>query len=214
MTGQIIWYLNSFHLETKWNRASTTTNNYTGIKVDNQLSATEKNLLLKIARESIIDHITKEGKPVLDISSQELLTMRGCFVTIKHKGTLRGCIGQFTSDKPLYQLVQEMAIAAARHDPRFHPMTVKDLHDFDLEISILSPLKRVESINEIEVGVHGLYIVKNSYRGVLLPQVAREYGWDRDTFLSQTCLKAGLDKDAWKEDADIHIFSAQIIRDK
>ena len=182
--------------------------------MNNQLSTTEKNLLLKIARESIVNYIMKGSKPALDVSSEGLLTKQGCFVTIKHKGNLRGCIGQFTSDKPLCQLVQEMAIAAATHDPRFYPMVVEDLQNFDLEISILSPLKKIDSIDEIEVGVHGLYIEKNSYRGVLLPQVATEYGWDRYTFLSQTCLKAGLDKEAWKDDADIHIFSAQVIEEK
>jgi AmmeMemoRadiSam system protein A len=188
--------------------------NYRRIKVNNQLSATEKNLLLKIAREAIVNYIMKGSKPALDVSSESLLTKQGCFVTIKHKGSLRGCLGQFTSDKPLCQLVQEMAIAAATHDPRFYPMVVEDLQNFDLEISILSPIKKIDSIDEIEVGVHGLYIEKNSYRGVLLPQVATEYGWDRLTFLSQTCLKAGLDKEAWKDDADIHIFSAQVIEEK
>jgi AmmeMemoRadiSam system protein A len=85
-----------------------------------------------------------------------------------------------------------------------------DLENIDLEISVLSPLKKIDFIEEIEVGKHGLYIEKNFYRGVLLPQVAVEYGWDRNTFLEQTCLKAGLEKNAWKEEADIYIFSAEV----
>lgn len=176
----------------------------------NHLSTTEKKLLLKIARESIIHYVQKGNKPKFEISNESLLTAQGCFVTIKQKGKLRGCLGQFTSDKPLCQLVQEMAIAAATRDPRFYPMRNEDLQNFDLEISILSPLQKIDSIEEIQVGVHGLYIEKNFCRGVLLPQVAIEYGWDRNTFLEQTCLKAGLDKEAWKDQADIHIFSAQI----
>jgi AmmeMemoRadiSam system protein A len=125
-------------------------------------------------------------------------------------GALRGCIGQLTPDKPLLQQVKEMAAAAATRDPRFYPMKREDLDRFSIEISVLSPLKKISSPEEIEVGKHGLYIEKNFYRGVLLPQVAVEYGWDRDTFLQQTCVKAGLDSDAWKDEAAIYIFSADI----
>jgi AmmeMemoRadiSam system protein A len=182
--------------------------------VNNHLSANEKKLLLKIARESIIHYIQKGNKPKFVVTNDSLLTTQGCFVTIKQKGKLRGCLGQFTSDKPLCQLVQEMAIAAATRDPRFYPMRNEDLQHFDLEISILSSLKKIDSIEDIQVGVHGLYIEKNFCRGVLLPQVAVEYGWDRNTFLDQTCLKAGLDKEAWKDQADIYIFSAQIFGDE
>jgi len=182
--------------------------------VKSHLSTTEENLLLKIARESIINYISKGSKPSIEVSRESLLAKQGCFVTIKHKGRLRGCLGQFTSDKPLCQLIQEMAIAAATRDPRFYPMENEELQNFELEISVLSPLQKIESIEEIEVGKHGLYIEKNFYRGVLLPQVAVEYSWDRDTFLAQTCLKAGLDKDAWKEDADIFIFTAQVFGDE
>ncbi len=172
------------------------------------LSAAEKEKLLNIARESIISHVKGQQVPNFDVTEATLLVKQGCFVTIKREGRLRGCLGQFTSDSPLYQLVKEMAIAAATRDPRFYPMRSEDLTNFDLEISVLSPLRKIESIEEIEVGKHGLYIEKNFYRGVLLPQVAVEYGWDRDTFLSQTCLKAGLDKNDWQDEADIYIFVA------
>ena len=181
--------------------------------MNSHLSTTEKNLLLKIARESISNYVSKGSKTPIEVPCESLQAKQGCFVTIKHKERLRGCIGQFTSDKPLCQLIQEMAIAAATRDPRFYPMENEDLENYELQISVLSPLQKIESVEEIEVGKHGLYIEKNFYRGVLLPQVAIEYGWDRDTFLAQTCLKAGLDKDSWKEDADIFIFTAQVFGD-
>lgn len=181
--------------------------------MNSNLSATEKEKLLAIARESIVSHIRKRQIPDYTVEEENLSARRGCFVTIKCEGKLRGCLGQFTSDKPLYQEVREMAIAAATRDPRFYPMGDEDAESFSLEISVLSPLKKIETIEEIEVGKHGLYIEKNFYRGVLLPQVAVEYKWDRDTFLSQTCLKAGLDSDDWREEADIFIFSAEVFGD-
>ena len=177
------------------------------------LSAKEKHLLLKIAREAINAYVREGFVPQRELTSVNLLAKQGCFVSIKINGMLRGCIGNFTSDKPLYQLVQEMAICAATQDPRFYPMKKSELENFNVEISVLSPLSMIASIEEIEVGVHGLYLEKNFSRGVLLPQVAVEYGWDRNTFLSQTCLKAGLGKDEWREGADIYTFSAQVIKD-
>jgi AmmeMemoRadiSam system protein A len=178
--------------------------------VNGNLSTEEKEKLLAIARESITCHVKGEQVPVFDVKEENLLKCVGCFVTIKSDGKLRGCLGQFTSGKPLHMLVREMAVAAATRDPRFYPMRNEDLANFELEISVLSPLERIDSVDEIEVGKHGLYIEKNFYRGVLLPQVAVEYGWDRNTFLSQTCLKAGLGKDDWKDEAEIYIFSAEV----
>ncbi|HKZ17575.1 MAG TPA: AmmeMemoRadiSam system protein A [Geobacteraceae bacterium] len=174
------------------------------------LSSAEKEKLISIARESIISFINERPVPDFDVKEEQLLAGQGCFVTIKREGKLRGCLGQFTSDRPLHQLVKDMAIAAATRDPRFYPMGCEDLESFEIEISVLSPLKKIESIEEIEVGKHGLYIEKNFYRGVLLPQVAVEHGWDRNTFLSQTCQKAGLDKNDWKEEADIYTFIAEV----
>ena len=178
--------------------------------MENRLSSEDKNLLLQIAREAIVLYIENGATPRLDTPNPGLQEKRGCFVCVKINGKLRGCIGNFISDKPLYQLVQEMAISAATRDPRFYPMKKADLAQFDLEISVLTPLRKISSIEEIQVGVHGLYIEKNYSRGVLLPQVAIEYGWDRDTFLSQTSMKAGMNPDDWKEGADIYIFSADV----
>jgi AmmeMemoRadiSam system protein A len=182
--------------------------------VENLVTPEEQKTLLQIARESIIEAVSAGNVGAKQTGSGNLLLKRGCFITIKMQGRLRGCIGIFTSDKPLHATVREMAIAAATQDPRFYPMVQEELGDFGLEISILSPLKKIESIEEIRVGIHGLYIEKNLFRGVLLPQVASEHGWDRITFLAQTCLKAGLETDAWKNDADIYIFSAQVFGEK
>ena len=174
------------------------------------LTKKEKKELLKIARETIVGYVTNLKVPVVVTASPGLNLSSGCFVTVKQKGELRGCIGNFVSDQPLYQLVQEMAVSAATRDPRFYPMKTDDLADFTIDISALSPLVKVASVDEIRVGTHGIYIVKKSYRGVLLPQVATEYGWNRDQFLQHTCIKAGLPEDAWQGECDIYRFSAQV----
>lgn len=182
--------------------------------MNNKLTAREKNLLLKLAREAIINSVREVPPPKKEVTDENLQSHQGCFVSIKVNGTLRGCIGNFTSEKPLFKLVQEMAVSAATRDPRFYPMKEQDLVNFDTEISVLSPLQKISSSEEIEVGTHGLYIEKNFSRGVLLPQVAVEFGWDRETFLRQTCIKAGLKPEDWKEGTDIYIFSAEIFCEK
>jgi len=178
------------------------------------LTKKEQKELLKVAREAIVSYVSTGNIPVIEKTSKGLNLEVGCFVTIKQAGQLRGCIGNFVSDRPLYELVQEMAVSAATRDPRFYPMKQQDLTDFDLDISVLSPLRLAESVDEIVVGTHGIYIVKGSYRGVLLPQVATEYGWDRDTFLKHTCQKAGLPENAWQKECEIYLFSAQVFGEK
>ena len=179
--------------------------------MDTALRTREKEILLNIARKSIESWV-REGTPYIEPREEKTLNKRsGCFVTIKQNDQLRGCIGNFQSELPLFREVAEIAAASASKDPRFYPMREEDLEDFTLEISVLSPLHKIEEIEEIEVGKHGIYLEKGFYRGVLLPQVATEHGWDRDTFLKQTCLKAGLPTDAWQaEDSEIYIFSAEI----
>lgn len=174
------------------------------------LTAHEQQELLGIARKTIISSVSGTPLPTVEKPAKGLSLNSGCFVTIKQRGQLRGCIGNFVSDKPLWQLVQEMAVSAATRDPRFYPMKPGDLDAFELDISVLSPLRLIGDVSEIIVGTHGIYIVKNHCRGVLLPQVATEYGWDRDTFLRHTCLKAGLPEEAWKKECEIYIFSAQV----
>lgn len=178
--------------------------------VEKSLSPAEQSQLLKIAREAIIDAVTGRTARPKATANGNLLLKRGCFVTLHLHGRLRGCIGTFSADRPLHSVVREMAVSAATRDPRFYPVNADEIEDIRLEISVLSPLRKIDSIEEIQVGVHGLYIEKNLFHGVLLPQVATEQGWDRTTFLSQTCLKAGLDKDGWQSEADIYVFSAQV----
>lgn len=174
------------------------------------LTETDKKFLLELAREAIVSCIRGDTPATTEISAPSLCGHHGCFVCIKKNGELRGCIGNFTSTEPLYRLVQEMAVSAATRDPRFYPMNSEDIRDFSLEISVLSPLKKIVSPEQIIIGIHGIYIEKKFCRGVLLPQVATEHGWDRDTFLMQTCLKAGLKPDDWRDGADIYIFSAEV----
>jgi len=170
----------------------------------------DKLLLLKIARQTIESYVRIKKIPVFDVQSPALLEKRGAFVSLKKKGELRGCIGVFISDKPLYLTVIDMAISAATQDPRFMPMTASELSEISIEISCLSPMKKVKDVSEVKVGRDGLYIVKGYCRGVLLPQVAVECCWDRDTFLEHTCLKAGLPANGWKNGADIYTFNAEV----
>jgi len=175
------------------------------------LSEEEKKELLKIARTSIEEFLKNRRIPSFSPSSPALLERKGAFVTLKKAGFLRGCIGMIEATKPLYQTVAEMAVAAAIEDPRFPPLTLDELPLITIEISVLSPLEEVEDVEEIEVGKHGLYIVRGFYRGLLLPQVATEYNWDRETFLQHTCLKAGLPTDCWQDPATkIFKFSAEV----
>jgi len=182
--------------------------------VSDSLSTQDKKQLLELAREAITGTVRTGKLSCREAQSPTLKGQQGCFVTIKQDGALRGCIGNFTSDKPLFQLVQEMAVSAAIHDPRFYPMKEEDLLNFDLEISVLSPLTKIEDPEAVEVGKHGLYLEKNFSRGVLLPQVAVEHQWDRETFLAKTALKAGLKQDDWKEGADLYVFTAQVFGEK
>ncbi|HEY7746917.1 MAG TPA: AmmeMemoRadiSam system protein A [Desulfuromonadales bacterium] len=183
--------------------------------MEKDLNANEQAALLDIARKAI-ETCVRTGKKYVEPREEKALNRRnGCFVSIKQGAQLRGCIGNFQSELPLFREVAEMAVASASKDPRFYPMKEEDLQNFDLEISVLSPLKKIDSIEEIEVGRNGIYLERGYYRGVLLPQVATEHGWDRETFLRQTCLKAGLPTDAWQaEDTEIYIFSAQVFGDK
>lgn len=178
------------------------------------LSDSEAKILLQIAHQAIVHKIKDEKYNLTKRQEKGLNENSGCFVTITQNGQLRGCIGNFQSQQPLFQEVAAMAVAAASHDPRFPPMNRDELDNFKLEITILSPLEKIEDIDEIEVGTHGIYIIKDFNRGVLLPQVATGYGWDKKTFLQQTCIKAGLSENSWKlPEAEIYTFSGQIIHE-
>ncbi|PKN71915.1 MAG: AMMECR1 domain-containing protein [Deltaproteobacteria bacterium HGW-Deltaproteobacteria-10] len=178
-----------------------------------ELTPKEKELLLDIAIKTISGKVNNR-LPMITVDSVTLQEKRGAFVTLKKRGHLRGCIGYIKAVKPLWETVQEMAVAAAFHDPRFPSLQADELKDLSVEISVLSPLQRIKNINEIEVGKHGLYIVRGYNSGLLLPQVAVEYGWDRETFLRETCHKAGLPSEEWMDkETEIYIFSADYFGD-
>jgi hypothetical protein len=181
------------------------------VGVDLGLNAEEKKTLHDIAHTVIWNKTLGKPVPEFHVKSGRLTELRGAFVTITKKGVLRGCIGHIRALLPLYKTIEEMAAAAAFDDPRFPPITKNELKDLEIEISVLTPFKQITDVKEIEVGTHGIYIEKGYYSGLLLPQVATEYNWDRDTFLEHTCRKAGLPPDVWKEkDTRIFIFSADI----
>jgi len=174
------------------------------------LTDDEKQALLRIARESIEAEV--EGKKPAAVKRQGVLNeKRGAFVCLKKRNRLRGCIGFIEAKTPLAKTVEEMSVAAAFRDPRFPPLRKEELKDVQLEISVLTPLRRIADVAEIEVGTHGLYIRKGGCAGLLLPQVATEYGWDRGTFLKETCRKAGLGPDEWHDpETEIYLFSADV----
>ncbi len=174
------------------------------------LTIAEKEQLKQLARRSIESVLF--GKDVPEFTPTEVLgEERGAFVTLTRKGELRGCIGYIQAILPLYKTIKEAAVQAAFRDPRFNPVQKSEWKDIDIEISVLSPLRQIKDIHEIEVGVHGLFIEKGGYSGLLLPQVATEHRWDRVVFLENTCYKAGLPPDAWKSsETNIYTFSADI----
>ncbi|MDH7511388.1 MAG: AmmeMemoRadiSam system protein A [Clostridiales bacterium] len=175
------------------------------------LDKDEQQFLLSLARRTI-EHYLKTGEPptVEAVENKKLQEKRGAFVTLKAGGELRGCIGYPLPIKPLYETIIDMAIAASTQDYRFAPLTPDELPRTRIEISVLSLPQPVTNISDIEVGKHGIIVSKGFHKGLLLPQVPVEYGWDRETFLRHGCLKAGLDEDEWKRGVQIEIFSAQV----
>lgn len=175
------------------------------------LSKEERKYLLNLARETIRAKLEGLSLPQYDPISEVVSENRGAFVTLHRNGSLRGCIGYVEAIKPLYQTVQDMAVASAFQDPRFPPLTKNEFDRVTIEISVMSPLKKISSADEIEVGKHGLIIKKGYNQGLLLPQVATEQGWDRDTFLEHTCYKSGLAGGCWKDpNTEIYVFSAEV----
>jgi len=182
------------------------------------LSPEAKQKLLKIARDTIEPVIRGQVPPKFETEDPELLERRGVFVTIKNQGRLRGCLGRFTADKRLIDIVPEMARSSATEDPRFRfdPVAPSELAEIDIEISVLSPLEKIENPLDIELGVHGIYIKRGVQSGCFLPQVATETGWTKEEFLSRCCEgKAGLTSDAWQDaDTEVYVFTAEIVSEK
>jgi AmmeMemoRadiSam system protein B/AmmeMemoRadiSam system protein A len=176
------------------------------------LNSHEKSELLSLARKST-EYAVQKGKPYEPTaSSSEVLNQeRGAFVTLREAGELRGCIGYTSAAKPLYMTVRDTATLAALRDSRFRPVSASELPQLQYEISVLSPLRRVLDIRQIKVGQHGLLMKNGAYEGLLLPQVPVEEKWDRQKFLEETCAKAGMRSNCWKdENTDIFMFTAVV----
>jgi AmmeMemoRadiSam system protein A len=178
------------------------------------MNYTQKQTLLKVARDTV-EAVIKGGQtPKPDSDDPQLNAHCGCFVTLKNKSRLRGCIGRFISDIPLIELVVEMAKASATGDPRFFadPITADELEQLDVEISVLSPLLRTDQPLSLRLGVDGIYIKKGRVSGCFLPQVATETGWTKEEFLSYCCAhKAGLAPNAWKDpETEVYFFTAEV----
>lgn len=182
-----------------------------------KLSGEEKRTLLEISRDTLKMYLSQERYPTKEKYkiTPNLEAKRGVFVTLTENGDLRGCIGYIEGIKPVYQAVMENTVNAALEDPRFPSVTKDEVGKIDIEISVMTPLAKVEKIEEIEVGKHGLVISRGWNRGLLLPQVATEWHWDRNQFLEAVSNKAGLDKSAWKDKASqIYKFSAIVFNEK
>ncbi len=174
------------------------------------LSDEDKKALLHLARSSIERAVKGEPLPSTNLPKQNLRTPCGAFVTVRVKGDLRGCYGYVNAYYPLARTVQEVGVKSALEDPRFDPIMVEELSLMELEVSVLEPPVKVDNIEEIEVGVHGLIMETRTHRGLLLPSVPTEYGWDREEFLRHTAQKAGLPQDAWKnKNVTIFRFTAE-----
>jgi AmmeMemoRadiSam system protein A len=176
----------------------------------------DKKDLLFIVRRTIEQYITKRVISEIDSSllSENLKTKCGAFVTLHENNELRGCIGRFAPDEPLYKVVQQMAIASSTEDYRFSPVTPDEINKLHIEISVLTPMRKIKSIDEIELGRHGIYIKKGLRSGTFLPQVAKETGWSKEDFLGHCAQdKAGIGWDGWK-DADLYVYEAYVFSEK
>lgn len=178
--------------------------------MEDHLSKEQQNYLLDLARRTI-NHYLDRGRPLKEKTDDPLLQQkRGAFVTLKVENELRGCIGYPMPYKSLLETVIDCAIAAATQDFRFPSIKEEELSRLKIEISVLSLPWKVEDISEIKIGEHGIIVSKGPHRGLLLPQVAVEWNWDRETFLNHGCLKAGLAEHEWKKGASLEVFSAQV----
>ncbi|MBI1806318.1 MAG: AmmeMemoRadiSam system protein A [Ignavibacteria bacterium] len=179
------------------------------------LSETEKQFLLHVARNSIECAIRNAHLTVSETVIPSLIEPSGAFVTLRIGNKLRGCIGYIDAVKPLLETVEDAATKSALDDIRFLPVEPEELPNITIEISVISPIVPIRSIDEIEIGKHGLVIVYGTHRGLLLPQVAVEHGWDRETFLSQTARKAGLPLYLWKDpEAKLFSFTAEVFSEQ
>jgi AmmeMemoRadiSam system protein A len=178
----------------------------------NEFSAEERKLLLNLAHEAIVASLEHRELSLSPIPPH-LTEARGAFTTIYFRGELRGCVGHVYPIDSLYRTVAETARAAAFEDTRFWPVTLEEAAELEISLSVLSPLRPVQP-EQVEVGRHGLLVSLHQHRGLLLPQVPIEHGWDRITYLEQTCRKAGLPLEAWQTGARIEVFTAEVFGDR
>jgi AmmeMemoRadiSam system protein A len=176
------------------------------------LTETDQQTLLRMAREALVGYLNLAEIPPVPEPAEALCQPCGAFVTLRKGKNLRGCIGVIEANQPLYKTVRECAVWAALRDQRFPPVTKREVRGLNLEISVLSPLLDIAPEN-VEVGRHGLFISRGAQRGLLLPQVAVQWKWDRERFLEETCRKAGLPPDAWRQGARIQAFTAQVFEE-
>lgn len=176
------------------------------------LTENDQQTLLRMAREALVGYLNLAEIPKIPVPGEALCQPCGAFVTLRNGKNLRGCIGVTEARKPLYLTVRECAVWAGLSDPRFPSVTKQEVKRLNIEISVLSPLTEIAPEN-IEVGRHGLLISSGSMRGLLLPQVAVQWKWNREQFLEETCRKAGLPTDAWQHGASIQAFTAQIFEE-
>ena len=177
------------------------------------LAEEQGRILLGVARQALAEVVSGRTLPDQPEFSGALAEKAGAFVTLRVRGSLRGCIGHVEADGPLVRTVAECAAAAAMQDPRFSPVRSSELADLDIEISVLSPLFDIQP-SEIEVGKHGLLVSSGFHHGLLLPQVAVEWRWDNWRFLEETCRKAGLAPDTWQRGARVQAFTVQIFAEQ
>ena len=176
-----------------------------------ELTEDQQQVLLKLARDTVEQQVTAHRLPELPTGAPIFAEPRAVFVTLHKHGQLRGCIGTLEARESLAAAVRSSAISAATQDPRFPPVAPAELGDLDIEVSVLSPLRKVASAEDIVVGTHGVMVSQGIRRGVFLPQVAPEQGWDRETMLDFLCAhKSGLPADAWRRGADLYVFTTQV----
>jgi hypothetical protein len=175
-----------------------------------ELDEKDQEQLLKIARQALEQTVRGGKTPVFENDLPRLENKRGVFVTLNKDGELRGCMGHFEADTPLYGIVARQTVMSAFQDPRFPAVSEDEISRITIEISVLSVPGPVKSYEDIIVGKHGVILQKNGRGATFLPQVAPEQGWDRDTLLSQLSLKAGLPRDAWKSGATFLVYTAQV----
>jgi AmmeMemoRadiSam system protein A len=181
----------------------------------------DRKLLLRLARAAIAAHV---GRSLLDpefalrdpdsVTTAILVRSGGAFVTLHHRGDLRGCIGHIEANQPLGDVVPRCAVAACSADPRFSPITMSELDGIEIEISLLGPLEPIAGPADVAIGRHGLVVEQGWQRGLLLPQVATEWKWDAEAFLAHTCHKAGLPREAWTQGATLWRFEADVFSEK